>query len=163
MSFEPLDEDFYESNRAKDIYIRATFGQRTLAYVFDNLLINCLVLWCEDLRLQLSLTILYISIELFTGASLGKRVMKLKIMSLDKEEVDILDYAKRIGFKYCYVLVGIFGISFQMPTLMQLSLNLPIFILIASLFALRANKLTLYDQLFGTTVFAINKAYNRHD
>ena len=158
MSFSPLDDNFQEKNNIQ-IIEPASFWHRVLAYIADNTLVNCISLLAGDLKIALCATILYISIELFTGASVGKRMMRLKIDSLENNSVDILDYAKRIGFKYSYFLVALVGIILEDAQIIRFALSfLVTIIVIASLFALRKSRLTLYDEWFKTTVVStLNK------
>lgn len=165
MSFSPLDDNFQEENNNNIIVQPASFWHRLLGYISDNVFVNCIVLAVGDLKIALCATILYISIELFTGASIGKRMMRLKIESTENKALDILDYAKRIGFKYSYFLIALLGIILQDASIINFAISFVVPVtVIASLFALRQSKLTLYDEWFKSTVVStIGKAQNKEE
>jgi uncharacterized RDD family membrane protein YckC len=104
----------------------------------------------------MAFSVLYASLEAFTGASVGKRLVGLKIGTQDGRTAEVSVYLSRALLKHFNIILSILSLSTGLAIFEHIESSFGTLFLISCLSALGQDRLALHDKIIGTAVY---KAY----
>ncbi len=96
---------------------------------------------------------LYSLIEGLTGASPGKRILKLKVGTADGHKAEIATYLTRWAVKYSGTLLGVLSVVLAAPVIGTLGTLANLVVFVGCFLVLGANRQAIHDMLAKTAVF----------
>jgi uncharacterized RDD family membrane protein YckC len=105
------------------------------------------------LLLMIGLNLVYFSLEVFVGASLGKMLLGIQIMSKDREQASYLNLLVRFALKYSNSILNLVFFATMLYPVVLLNNLISIVMLIGLFFIFSSKKQTLYDMISSTAVY----------
>lgn len=98
--------------------------------------------------------LLYFSLEVIVGATLGKVIVGIQVANEDGKPAKFIQLLSRFAYKYSAQIISIFTVVYYRSTMLSLVQNLfYLTVIVGCFFALSKTKLALHDRIFKTAVF----------
>lgn len=99
------------------------------------------------------ISLLYYSVEIFLGASLGKILLNIKIASQTRYEADMKTLLLRYSIKHINTILSIFAIITSLTFISSIGGIFGIIVFVGCFVVLGQNKMALHDYIAKTAVF----------
>jgi uncharacterized RDD family membrane protein YckC len=100
-------------------------------------------------------SLLYASLEVFTGASFGKRLVGIRIGTQDARTAETGTYILRGLLKNLNIILLMLTLLSGLSIFSSISDSFGLFFFVSCLFALGSDRLALHDKIFGTAVYKV--------